>query len=400
MGEALAAIEPNIIYGEAKRQYEALLHARDAQNSTFSALQADGTAVRSSRIHATRAQQRVDLSQFYHNLWESATVALDEWERHRLLTICLAYKTKARVLCFLDLLEEGAFPWIGSFREIIENYARDTVFGFTSNFEGVMELKSQEQLVQNPLAAFKALYSAKMAIQLHSMWKTITTPSTSYRTRSKAAITKDTAIPQPGPYFVITTLPFAFPGKSFSAFASHAPIDCLTLPHILSHPSALLLAMSAPMSSLLRSNLTNFWNADVHYAQACQNPNEDTSWSEFFEHLSESRAMLTLVDGTPFAIDDGEDGYVEMDLRVWLAGWRAERQSVGIKEKGQEALLRMKLGMRNEAWKDDVEILDSDGEMEKPSVRRKRVSWNESELVAVKEIPGRIIKKRKTRKDW
>lgn len=314
-----------------------------------------------------------------------------------MLTICLAYKTKARVLCFLNLLDEGAFLWIGSFKEIIENYARDTVFGFTSDFEGAMELKSQEQPVQNPLAAFKALYSAKMAIQLHGMWKTITTPSTPYRTRSKAAITKVTSIPQTGPYFVITTLPFAFPGKFFSAFASHAPIDCLTLPHILSHPSALLLAMSAPMSSLLRSSLLNFWNAHVHYAQI---PDEETSWNEFFEHLSGSKAMLTLVDGTPFAIDDGEDGYVEMDLRVWLAGWRAERQSVGLKEKGQEALLRMKLGMRNEAWKDDVEILDSDGEMEKAGVRRKRVSWNESELVAVKEIPGRIVKKRKKRRNW
>ncbi|KAF2240792.1 hypothetical protein BU26DRAFT_525700 [Trematosphaeria pertusa] len=261
---------------------------------------------------------------------------------------------------------------------------------------------------------------------------------------------------QPGPYFVIPTLPIAFPSQFFSALASYVPITHLTVASMLSYPSAYLLAVSSGLKGVLRSKLPNFWKD-----QGPVDAEEEALWTTFFDHLLRGREMLIMRNGAELPVDEG-DGYGHMDLEMWIAGWLAERQMKGMREKGLEEKARIRSSMGEIAAagdeieegedgdaemdesdgedesededevageeseqeaedRDEVEAMDLMPEHEDPTLHLgndttlldlehldtihvgqgrtgpRRVSWNEGELASFFEIPARPTKKGKVR---
>lgn len=395
MAETITEIEPDLILREAKRQYEALVCLRHSQWNVF-------PRTTDQKVHATRAQQRIDLAQYYRNLFDTATAALDKWDKHRLLTMCFAYKTRARVLQFLDLLDKDTFSWVAPLQEVVDKCAKDSVFDdaltaadvYSSKDEYMMDLDSQDKDVNacdgaHPGSAFPSLANPKSPYGL--------------RSKSKVASTSKGPTKHPAPYFVITTLPLAFPATFFYSFASHAPIDALTVPSILSYPAAMQLANSKPVTNALRRSLPDFEprrlqpDRRVSYARAHGAEDDESSWAALFEHLLQNRETLTLSSGKEFPVEEGEDGYAEIDLDMWLAAWRAERQNVGNKEEGQETLLRIKLSLAAKVAAQEVVDEVDDGGVALVSSSRKRVGWNENELATVIEFSdsGREKKRRR-----
>jgi hypothetical protein len=376
LGGALTEVHADLILHEAKRQYEALLQMRHRRNE---------------EMRSTRGQTRVDLPKYYRKLFDSATETLDQWEKHRLLTICFAYKTKARVLQFLDFVDDADFPWRPALANVVQDSARDTAFGDV--------IGAKEGFTSCGGDGVDSGDSMDSGSPDHSREDC----TTAYGSCSRADILE-------GAYFVITTLPLAFPAKFFSAVASHAPIGSLTVQSILSYPCVMTLSLSEDLRRILRSKFLNLQKHDLltdrllKYTQIHQPAKEgevEASWLSFFECLVDNTQRLTLADGSELVIDDEEGGYELEDLGMWLAAWVADRQNVGIKEKGQETLLRMKLGIGSaDVGQEPGHVeLNPVGEVDKGGDKRV-VRWNEDALVVAKEIPARPAKRRRKRKKY
>ncbi|KAF2477917.1 uncharacterized protein BDR25DRAFT_348221 [Lindgomyces ingoldianus] len=387
MGEALAKIEAEPIYREAKQQFEALqrcirnAHRADSVTAPDFVLtltvRLSDLAVKSPATempfispkgsHIAASYKQINLSQYYRDLFDNATKALDPWQKLQLLTICFAYKTKERILYFLDLLESKAFRWITTFKHIIHDRAKDTAF----------ESSRPKQHDINTLPDVN--------------------PNSPYSLRSKNLAVKATPAKQPTSYFILPTLPLAFPTHFFTAFVSHAPLSALTLPSILSCPAATQLALSDPLRELLQSFQPNFWKPATQV--------QKKSWAAFFVHLQHSRKeTLCLSNGGDFQVDNGEVGYSKIDLEMWLAGWKAERQTsfgggddVLVEKRApvkQAAVVKNAAGSKRKVeWK---EFNNGDGGQAAES--EKIVALNTLELEKVGELPIRM-KKRKKRKN-
>ncbi|KAF2108689.1 hypothetical protein BDV96DRAFT_256952 [Lophiotrema nucula] len=373
ISKALAELNSETMYREAHRQYTFLNGRR--QNALGG--EARGPNNLSSDIK---------LASYYQRQFDEATDALDEWEKHKLLTICFAYKSRAGVLQYLKLLEGSQWEWVPLFTNLVVNYGVDSAF-----------VAASQQL---------------------SIPSDVRTPSTRAKRRAhfKKAIpetaTFTTVSIHPRPYFVIPTLPLAFPTRFFAALVQLAPIQQLTIPRLLSYPAVLQLALYHPLKEYLGSNLPSYWIRKLPSNAGEEHP-EFRSWITFFDHLLDGNEILWPVSSTrqnqnriagDFVEAGRGDGYDEEDLKMWLAGWRADRQSVGMKEKGEEEMLKIKRSLtqvgagdenkENDRPDEDSVMVDVDvdgdgGEVvELVETARKSVSWSEN-LERVKEIPQR-----------
>ncbi|KAF2877863.1 hypothetical protein BDV95DRAFT_4827 [Massariosphaeria phaeospora] len=277
MGAALAVLEQELVYNEAKMQHEALIGNGD--------------------VRATRGQG--DISRYYRDKFDRATNNLEEAHKRLFLTVCFAYKTVANVLYFLDLFHGHEHPWISAFKTITKAHGKDSNFSDTA-IEGV-----------------------------------------TLETRCE-------------PYFIVSTLPLAFPSEFFTALSTLGPYEALKSANLLRYPSALLLANSASVNALLSANLAHF-SERTPLPESVLDPADQTTpatsgdkWSAFFNHLLgyRARGLLILPDGNELAMDDGT-GYDEADYEMFCAAWRAQRQMAGLREKGQALRLMLQLGVQS-----------------------------------------------------
>ncbi|KAJ4303283.1 hypothetical protein N0V90_002176 [Kalmusia sp. IMI 367209] len=262
LGEALATVDGPLIYHEAKRQYEALLHAQHRNSNPSSTI---------------LTHQRVDLPTFYRLQFDNATTTLSTSQKVKLLHICFAYKTRERVLAYLDLLEEGDFDWVKPLHLVVQIAGRDTLFESTPSS-------------QNNYPAQDVVSSA---------------PSTrAFSIRAQA-------------YFVITTLPIAFPSHYFSAWAWYVPLPRLTVENLLAQPCTYQMAHSRQIKNLLRTKFL----PDVFWTGVAS---EDAAWTAFFAHLLGGRVALGNSAGDVLQFEG--DGYGLGELGMWLEGWKVERK--------------------------------------------------------------------------
>ncbi|KAJ4346596.1 uncharacterized protein N0V89_010527 [Didymosphaeria variabile] len=233
LGTALATPAGPLIYAEAQRQYAAL--------------------VRTSAQTARLTRWRVDLGRFYQVQFETATKDLDAGQKEKLLVVCFAYKTRERVLCYLECLfdDEGCRFWVGKgVREIVLRAGRDSLFD-TPDTDSANETDSQDgqDAVSPP-----------------------TTHSSAYANPDSQPAASGRSIPT----FTIPTLPLAYPTAYFSAWAMHVPIPHLTLGSFLTQPAVYGLALSRRISELLRANVGKVFGTDT----------EDGTASAVFTSLS------------------------------------------------------------------------------------------------------------------
>ena len=382
MGAGLAAVAPQLIYIEAKRQYEALLRMRDSPTN-------DSTTTRVTR-------QQTDLSLYYRNLWEIATRNLDELQKIRLRHVCFAYKSRKQVLQFLELLD-GEFEWAVELRGCVEEC------GWDSGFEedGVRENSTVQDLSSTSTAP-----RLEGALTESSSNKLFESEHLSPRRQQRN-------------YFIIPTLPIALPTAFCSALGSQGAIDRLTASHILAHPAALLLNLSPGLKSLLRDNLPDFWKdirttpprlptpdpASCRASISLEKHQEEGEWIALFEHLLAGQHRLVQCNGEEIEVADEDEGYGLTDLGIWIAGWLGVRQgALDTKMKGgvgkrkvekKRKRTRTKLsvvggarahedGRGTASTRDDLTDVDGQdeaiGEDDREELgvrsrRRKRVSW-------------------------
>ncbi|KAF2195442.1 hypothetical protein K469DRAFT_12421 [Zopfia rhizophila CBS 207.26] len=449
MGEALAEIFLDLIYHEAKLQFDALKSEQPTVAKTaitpFAAVTTNNSrrpnsavAKKSSENVVTSIkdpkelvpQTEINLSEFYQNLFDNATKELNDGLRYRLLTICFAYKTKENIERFLLLLS-GGFPWVGVFRAIIRGRAYDSAFeelgaawdagigdvgldGQEPDVEMEMEVDTGDHTI-DPLVTFKLQHMAKKAQQLLKSLEE-KTRSTGYGSlpgficQARTSISNCVKAFRPGssgrpvmvvdaakPYFILPTLPLAFPTVFFNSLATHAPLKSLNLPNILSCPAALQLALSASLVETMYS---------THFSYCNGASRQESEWSCFLDHLMDGKLGILLPDKELLLFDEDEGGYGEMDLEMWLAAWKGARQSLGVREKGQEKMLKIQLRLKDtkdgtlvaEDKDSEVYLMEGAGEEER---RGGRVEWN-GELEQVKEIPAREKKRRRKRakRNW
>ena len=170
----------------------------------------------------------------------------------------------------------------------------------------------------------------------------------------------------------------------------------------------MLIALSGEIKEYQQQNAPDFWKHD---------PDEDkASWTALFKHLLQGRGTLTRPRGYVQIMDD-EEGYDRVDLDMWLASWRGDRQT-GMKEKGQETQVNMDMAQRTSSLDVDdgvrseyrgvgsgqeesciasgsVGNIAAGGTVED---RKRRVSWNDDALVDVREITPPKTRKMKKRK--
>lgn len=399
MGEALAQNYAEIVYREAQQQYAFLLNMQEEAQKR--------TACRTRTCSDTGGT--IHLSKYYRRYFNDATSELDEWQKHMLLTICFAYKTRANVLQFLEDLDGSSFGWVPLFVNLVRHYGVDSAFVETvpTLHTSYLEGKATGAAGMEPPVEFRLRYQTRKGMQSlapspnHSL---LLEDPKSGPARSQSAATQPLEVPtattsqlRPRPYFVLSTLPLAFPSKFFQALVTHAPIQHLTTTNILAYPGAFQLSLSEALQSFLGNNLPNFWMRDLPPDSTDRHPTV-VAWMAFFDHLSADRERLQLVSGQQLQHDlyaTGQDGeYGMTDINMWLASWRAERQrDVGTREGSQETLLNVGLSVANDAQAGDEDHMsvdeDEDGGRVLSADRvRKRVTWSEN-LERVKEIPRR-----------
>lgn len=79
--------------------------------------------------YAKTKKKRPTLNQFYRELYVMATEDMEEQDRLNLLTLCLAYKTKAKVVEYLELLDPDKVPWATKALEVVKERGRDRFAG-------------------------------------------------------------------------------------------------------------------------------------------------------------------------------------------------------------------------------------------------------------------------------
>ncbi|ORY13236.1 hypothetical protein BCR34DRAFT_586590 [Clohesyomyces aquaticus] len=320
MGEAFAKVEPQLIYGEAKRQFEAL--QREALNRPDSLPPAPDDLSRPTALSPASSNQHnhghINLPAYYRALFEQVASAftLDVSERLMLLTLCFAYKTKARVLYFLDLLDSQTFRWLRTFKTIIHNHAVDTLFAAP----------------QRNLAPSKANSNSTYNFRSKDP-KALKGPA---KARARVAGLKGTETGKEEvseSAFVVTTLPLAFPTHFFTTLVMHAPLASLTLPNVLAYPAAGQLWLADGIRSIVDGMRPDFWRGENGMKESSEN---ESKWNAFFDNLLTKRGgevnTLCRSNGAELRVETEEGemevGYSRLDLEMWLAGWKAERQKV------------------------------------------------------------------------
>ncbi|KAF1963483.1 hypothetical protein CC80DRAFT_6822 [Byssothecium circinans] len=318
MGEALTIVEPHTIYPEAKRQYEASLLDESRPNDTSSGILS------------------FDLSRFYRMLFNEATRDLNNTHKSMLQHVCFAYKTKSKVMEFLDALDTEMCPWAEGLLGFVREFGRDTNF---RDGGGAVELDGEVVSgVSDDLGVKTSRTESEAARSLPSPPPSQDTPVRSFQVQK--------------PYFIIPTLPLAIPAEFFSSLARYAPVESLNVETLLSYPSALQLALSDEIKEQLKKNLPDFWKPKPSLRHGHAYREEKKAWKAFFGHLMVNEfRIFTRKDGR---LGDDRGGYTMVDLSLWLARRHADRVVVGTSEQGWELRRRLRQQQeeedREEAW--------------------------------------------------
>ncbi|KAH7118784.1 hypothetical protein B0J11DRAFT_508882 [Dendryphion nanum] len=366
LGVGLAQFNSEAIYREAIRQFEALVAAHETTESQFQAPNAQN-----EEPDSTHSLTYVDLPAYYRNQFHLATKDLSTEEKTRLLMLCFAYKTKAGVLAYLELLDsEPPLPFVRRFRRIVEDHGRDSAFR-DEDVEGVVidenenenenengeagDGEGESTAQRDPDSGFRC--QTRQSIRLGG-GRQVRPQSDTRRSRNpdggldkQPVVLVEPAFPQHttpeqtsprklssdahSPSFIIPTLPLAFPSLFFQILASTSPLPTLTAPALLSHPAACLLALSPGLkASLLATGVASC--AEPSSPRRHDAPIEKARWTNFFAHILGDAAVLRTPNPNRAALISARAGYGRTDLEIWCAMWRGERQSVGLRERGRE----------------------------------------------------------------
>ncbi|KAF2203892.1 hypothetical protein GQ43DRAFT_228721 [Delitschia confertaspora ATCC 74209] len=386
LSEALTQTEPQLLYGEAHRQFE-LLRAQGLlqyRRSVFPIDKTDGAGDGGSKAGG---EPKLSLSLYYRNLFEDATKELDEQLKWKLLAICFAYKTKERVLHFLELVGLEKFHWVGVLHSVVRERGKasiteveqvtllrvpvegDAEMEDHNELEGLRNVSPMSAVVCRPLKMwakgspsrcgyFSEEAQRKVALQQHHHTirriyttplpihsKSASPPSTRpFTNAQKCPTSARTPSPRPNPFFIVPTLQLAYPTPFFQTLATLSPLRRFENPeHILYHPAAMLLSLSPNLTATLRATLPNFYRWEGSWLVT-----EKETWKALFAHLLEGKAGLINPDGEWVREGNEEvdmEGLEKVDLMAWLALWRGERQNVGNKRGGLAMMLKLKLGV-------------------------------------------------------
>ncbi|KAF2012190.1 hypothetical protein BU24DRAFT_426033 [Aaosphaeria arxii CBS 175.79] len=347
LGEALAQVDPHRIYEEARRQYEVLIRTRESQPSlTKSRAATKRRNTRTTHTNPANNPRTINLSKYYRDLFFAATPALDAGNTYRLLTVCLAYKTKARVLQYLELLQGAPVSWLIPLKDIIEACATDSEF---DDFDSV----NGRHLVALDNNGWQAGRSRRLASSSASSAGSDTSARPSRKIQDNIAESFDLPTGQTGPrrpQFIISTLPLAFPSIFFTALAQHAPKSCLTATTLLSHPAAYLLGLADLLKARLRNEHTASQQSSTRSTRSGRTARSEhhsspedglDSEDDFLIHLSGGKEKLRQPNMHAMLPKHAEGGYDIPDLDRWCRMWKTERSSSREEEKSQKIPIKM-----------------------------------------------------------
>jgi hypothetical protein len=559
LSEALAEFDSRPMLHEASRLYEALKHSPPAPDFSVSGQARDLRMTPFAGFVANTQSYPGSIELVEHYRAGFLTITdyrkLTIQDKHKLLTICFAYKTKARVMQYLDYIVEQRVRWAPRLRGVVRTYGRDSGFaeqegegtkaaadagaenqdpsgaqkpedestGAEGSIQGAVSVPTLPPIprrmnlpllspaggisiprfggethektinptpptvlhVPTPSWALPAQANLKpnenvpptrlhvpippWALPAQSKTKPndnapptvlhVPTPSWALTPQSNpkpndnappastASVVSTTSTPSPllpphsrpkhnarpaqeEIYFVIPTLPLAFPGLFFAAFATHAPIEHLVPSTILSYPPAALLRFSHPLKDMLRNASLDWWSRSGEPSGDSSTSGDPLppSYPEFINHLLHGREELLTEDTDLWRLAKNEElgWYDEMDLQLWVAERVAKRQN-GPKREGRFSSLRVArmrarrareraieegratakgavddgdkaAEQKREVGDGDVVAKDEANEVDLATQKKKkrhRVSWSEDQLESVRTIPRRVKKKRK-----
>lgn len=217
-----------------------------------------------------RKSQIPSLRTYYRDLFINATTDLSDEIRVNLLIICLAYKTRDAVLAFLSLITED-YSWASVLAELVEEKGRDSTGLAGSVGQSIHTSKEARPPAATSNKADKTaskpaeIAPAKLSLQFESQTHAAHSPnclptSTKYppQPRTQPAVpssapptpptpqARHPASPATTPFFILPTLPLAYPSLALYIWALFAPTPSLTLSAFLAHPSTPLLSLSTP----------------------------------------------------------------------------------------------------------------------------------------------------------
>ncbi|OCK78466.1 hypothetical protein K432DRAFT_406433 [Lepidopterella palustris CBS 459.81] len=276
---ALCTAAPfDLLFSEAARQLQVLI----------------STSQRKSRVPTLR--------EYYHGLFMKATEGLDYATRIRLLSVCLAFKTKSQTLGFLERVG-GVGSW----------------FGWANVCKRVIEERGWDCAADVPTLPILA-----------------TSPEIgkSAAAEPQSTLVAEAETPSPGAaasiqtlFFILPSLPLAFPSYALYLYASHAPLTHLTLPFLITHPSFSCLLLSRSLRAHVRPTCT---------------PADKATLNRVLKHLALDRQMLIGYAGQTVRASKGGggyangvakgEGYSEAEVLGWLEVFRFGRE--GMKTNG------------------------------------------------------------------
>ncbi|KAF2445854.1 hypothetical protein P171DRAFT_484511 [Karstenula rhodostoma CBS 690.94] len=186
LSQALATFDIPLILTEAKRTHDALATTTTTQ--------------------ARLTRWRPDLQTIYRTQFDTATAHLAAEHKLHLLTICFAYKTRARVLAFLEHVADS-FSWAAPLKEVVEVAGRDSEGGEGGDGDEVGSARED----------------------LHAVVG-----------------------------FTIPTLAIAYPKHFFLAWASYVPLAGLAVEELLAHPAACGLGLQREVKGEVREKMGEF----------------------------------------------------------------------------------------------------------------------------------------------
>ncbi|XTI86261.1 hypothetical protein V2W45_316621 [Cenococcum geophilum] len=332
---------------------------------------------------SSRKSQIPSLRTYYRDLFINATTDLSDEIRVNLLIICLAYKTRDAILAFLSLINED-YSWAPVLAELVEEKGRDSTGLAGSVGQSIHTSKEARPSAATSNKADKTASKpaetapAKSSLPIKSQTHAAHTPnrlptSTKHppqpRTQPAVLSPAPSTPPTPQarhpaspttPFFILPTLPLAYPSLALYIWALFAPIPSLTLSTFLAHPSTPLLSLSAPLLARARADFAARW------------PSGRPGMQRLWTHLSAGREMLAGWAGQEVRASRGAGGFRD--------GGRRRVGGTGYAREEVEGWLEAFLWGRGEGVQ-----LDGRGERE----RAKRVGWRE-ELVRVRWIEGKV----------